>query len=139
MPARKTIITAQLVPESQRLDVADRHFGIRFPLQFEPMVYRFAEQLAEAYTGGYWQFYTLSNGGFYMAPDLDESFGVVADNGYSGTLSADALGITACLYAYSNLSFTDGTFSQRCAKNYGRLLDFALKHPKASAIQAAIN
>lgn len=138
MPARKTI-TIQLVPESQRLDVADRHFGIRFPLQFEPMVYRFAEQLAESYTGGYWQFYTLSNGGFYMAPDHAESFDVVADNGYTDTLSADALGITACLYAYSNLSFTEDNFSQRCAKNYSRLLDFAMQHPEASAIRAAIN
>ncbi|MFT3962236.1 antirestriction protein [Propionivibrio sp.] len=139
MPARKTIVTAQLVPESKRLDVADRHFGIRFPLQFEPMVYRFAEQLAESYTGGYWQFYTLSNGGFYMAPDSEESFSVVADNGYSGKFSADALGITACLYAYSNLSFSEDNFGRRCAKNYGRLLNFALKHPEASAIRAAID
>ncbi len=138
MPARK-IITAQLVPESQRLDIADRHFGIRFPLQFEPMVYRFAEQLAESYTGGYWQFYTLSNGGFYMAPDHAESFDVVADNGYTGTLSADALGITACLYAYSNLSFTEDNFGQRCAKNFRRLLNFAMQHPEASAIRAAID
>lgn len=115
MPTRKTI-TARQVPESQRLDVADRHFGIRFPLQFEPMVYRFAEQLAESYTGGYWQFYSLSNGGFYMAPDLDESFGVLADNG-----------------------FTEDNFGQRCAKNYGRLLDFALKHPEANVIRAAID
>lgn len=55
-------ITATRVPKPQRLDAADRHFGIRFPMIFEPMVYRFTEQLAKAYTGGYWHFYALSNG-----------------------------------------------------------------------------
>lgn len=99
------IITATLVPEASRMDVAGKHFGIRFPLTVEPMIFQFATQLAPAYGGGYWSFYKLSNGGFYMAPNLDKSFQVIADNGFSGTMSAEALGITACLYAFSNLSF----------------------------------
>lgn len=137
---RKTqIITAKLVLESKRMDTADKHFGIRFPLVFEPMVYRFAEQLAESYTGGYWHFYTLSNGGFYMAPNLDESFSVVADNAYTGNLSADALGITTCLYTYSNLSFGEGAFGERCTEAYHRLYEFAMQHPEAGAIRAAID
>ena len=57
----ENIITAVRVPESQRMDVADEHFGIRFPLTVEPMIYQFATQLASAYSDGYWHFYSLSD------------------------------------------------------------------------------
>ncbi len=133
------IITAKLVPETERLDTADQHFGIRYPLVIEPTVYRFAEQLAKSYSGGYWHFYRLSNGGFYMAPNLDKPFRIVADNGYAGSLSADALGITATLYTYSNLSFGEGAFGQRCAEYYHLLLDFAMQHQEAEEIRSAID
>ena len=133
------IITAKIVPEPKRLDAADKHFGIRYPLVVEPMVYRFAEQLAKSYTGGYWHFYTLSNGGFYMAPNLDKTFKIVADNGYEGTMTADALGITACLYVFSNLSFNEGSFGDNCCRHYHWLLDFAMQHPEDGAIRAAID
>lgn len=133
------IITATLVSESKRMDVADNHFGIRFPIIMEPMIFQFASQLAPAYNGGYWSFYQLSNGGFYMAPHLEEPFAVIADNGYEGTLSADALGITACLYAYSNLSFGDGSFGEKCGRHYHWLYEFAMQHLEAAAIRAAID
>ena len=61
-------------------------FGINFPLSLEPLVYTFAGNLAEEYNGGYWECYTLSNGGFYMAPDSDKQFKVCCENGYEGTL-----------------------------------------------------
>jgi hypothetical protein len=41
------IIASMIVPESQRMNVADKHFGIRYPLVVEPMVYQFATQLLE--------------------------------------------------------------------------------------------
>lgn len=132
-------ITAKIVPESQRMAAADDHFGIRYPLVVEPIVYQFATQLAVTYSGGYWNFYLLSNGGFYMAPKLDESFQVTADNGYLGNMSAEALGITACLYAYSNLSFGEGAFGEKCAVHYEHLYAFAMQHREAMAIRAAID
>ncbi len=133
------IITATRVSESQRMDVADEHFGIRFPLTVEPMIYQFATQLSSAYSGGYWQFYTLSDGGFFMAPDMADPFEIMADNGYQGTMTAEALGITACLYAYSNLSFTKGSFGEKCADRYHQLYEFAMRHPEAAAIRGAID
>lgn len=139
MQRQNQIITATLVPEAQRLDTADEHFGIRYPLVLEPMVYQFAEQLTEGYSAGYWHFFRLSNGGFYMAPNLDEVFKIVADNGYEGSMTADALGITACLYAFSNLSFNEGTFGENCARHYHWLFDFAMQHPEASSIRSAID
>lgn len=132
-------IIAMIVPESSRMDVADKHFGIRFPLTVEPTIFQFAIQLAPAYNGGYWHFYTIDGGGFFMAPKLDEVFQVTADNGYEGSMSAEALGITACLYAFSNLSFGEGTFGEKCAQHYHCLFDFAMQHREAGAIRAAID
>ncbi len=132
-------ITAKIVPVAQRMNVADKHFGIRFPLTVEPMIFQFATQLAPAYSGGYWNFYRLGNSGFYMAPKADESLEVTADNGFSGTMSAEALGITACIYAYSNLSFGEGKFAETCADHYHWLYEFAMSHPEAGAIRAAID
>ena len=139
MSSNISIITAELVPEALRMDTADKFFGIRYPLTVEPMVYQFATQLAPAYNGGYWNFYRLSNGGFFMAPKLDESFKVIADNGFEGELSAEALGVTACLYAYSNLSFGEGKFGETCAEQFHLLREFVLGHAEAGAVLAAID
>lgn len=121
------------------MDIADKHFGIRFPLTVEPMIFQFATQLAPTYSGGYWNFHEISNGGFYMAPKLAQLFDVIADNGYEGTMSAEALGLTATLYAYSNLSFGEGKFGESCADHYHWLFEFAMQHPEAAAIRAAID
>ena len=69
MSSNISIITAELVSEALRMDVAAGMFGINFPLRLEPAIYKFAEYLSSEYNGGYWHFYALSNGGFYMAPD----------------------------------------------------------------------
>ncbi|UCV10829.1 antirestriction protein [Dechloromonas denitrificans] len=139
MQSKSQRITAKIVPESQRMNVADTHFGIRYPLVVEPMVYQFATQLAPAYKGGYWEFHTLSNGGFLMTPTLDDVFKITADNGYEGTMSAEALGITACLYAYSNLSFGECAFGETCAEHYHWLYEFAMRHSESMAIRGAID
>ena len=75
-----------------------------------------------------------------MAPCSDQSYLVSCDNGYDGKLSADALGITACLYAYSHLSFSeDEALAEVCAKHYHRLRAYKLQHPEASLILGAID
>lgn len=131
------IVTRELVPEGRRMGVVERLFGIHFPLQIEPVVYGITERMAEEYSGGYWDFHTLSNGGFYMAPAEDRTFHVACDNMFEGDLSADALGITACLYAYSHLSFGDGRFGRVCACHYHRLREFMFEHPEVRAILGA--
>jgi hypothetical protein len=93
-----------------------------------------AEHLSSQYNGGYWQFHALSNGGFYMAPRLDTIFDVSCENGFEGKLSADALGIAACLYAYSHLSFGDGDFAETCGTQYHLLREYMFEHAEVRAI-----
>ena len=131
------LITRNLVPEDQRTDVTTDLFGVYFPLQLEPFIFSMASRLSEDYGGGYWLFYTLDNGGFYMAPDSEGQFQVVSPNGYDGFMSADAFGITVCLYAYSNLSFGAGEFAATCAEEYHLLRDYMMEHGEARAILGA--
>jgi hypothetical protein len=134
------IITRQQVKGDQRINYTAEIFGIHFPLRFELYVYAVTKAISCDYNGGYWVFYALSNGGFYMAPDFESSFHVACENGFEGDLSADALGITACLYAYSHLSFTSiNEFAQTCTRQYHMLRDYMMEHSEVQAILGAID
>ncbi|MDB6046733.1 MAG: hypothetical protein JWM63_5284 [Gammaproteobacteria bacterium] len=129
-------LAARHVPDDQRIDTLPRHFG-RYMMRVEDAVYMFMRDLAQAYQGGYWRFYELSNGGFYMAPQLGPFDIQVDGNGYAGQMSADAAGITACLFAFSHLSFQ--IQNDVLGRHYYELRDFALEHAEARAIMAAID
>jgi len=132
-------ITGIQVPEELRQDFTGKLFGIHYSLYLEPTIFLFADRLSSEYHGGYWQFYTLSNRGFYMAPEND-NFQVVSENGWQGSMSADAFGLTACLFAFSHLSFSDSeALAQLCARHFHLLRDFALDHVEVRAILAAID
>jgi len=130
-------IVAREVTECERMQMLPKHFG-RDMLTVEYAIFAFMRKLSARYTGGYWTYFELSNGGFYMAPQLDSRFPVNVDgNGFEGEMSADAAGITACLFALSNLSFQ---IPRECiATHFHHLRDFALDHPEGTAILAAID
>ena len=136
----ETTITRELVPEHRRADVADAHFGIAYPLQLEPMVFAFASRLSQTYSGSYWTMYELSNGGYLMVPDEDGAFAMRCENGYEGSMTADAFGVTVLLYALSHGSFVaDPQTADVYARHYHLLRYFAAEHAEAAAIFAAID
>jgi len=90
-------VEAYLVLEGARIGTLPRHFGARM-MTVEHMVYNFMRQFVAGYKGAYWDFYELSNGGFYMIPNCDPVEFNVHTNGFEGSLSADAAGITVCLF-----------------------------------------
>ena len=138
-----TSIQRIVVPEHQRMNTINQTFGLLWPLYVEPLIFFLADSLAPRYNGGLWTFYSLilpeDEAGFYMAPDIDANFDVVCiGNGWDGTLSADALGITCCLIAYSQLSFSKReALGSLMAQHYHRLRAFMLDHPEAQAILGA--
>lgn len=135
-----TIVTHKLIPEDQRLSHVEKLFGTHFPLMIEPVIYGITDRMAEAYSGGYWHFYSLDNNGFYLAPDSDKIFQVSCDNYFTGELSADALGITASLYAYSHCSFSkDKVFSRLMADYYHWLRAYMFEHAEVASILRAID
>lgn len=132
-------ITRAVVSESERTAYVDKLFGIQYVVQFEPTVFRFAEQLSSQYSGGYWHFYAISNGAFYMALQSDSKIAVSCENGFRDGISPDAFGIAACLYTYSHLSFGTGPFAETCASQYHLLREYMFEHAEARAILAAID
>ena len=134
-----TSITCTAVPESERMTVVDKLFGISNVLKLEPTVFNMAGMLAAEYDGAYWQFFTLSNGGFFMAPREETIYDICDENGFEGKLSANGLGLAACLYAYSHLSFGDGPFGQTCATQYHLIREHAFEHHEALQIMRAID
>ena len=131
-------VIRELVPEAQRSEHVGELFGVHFPMQLEPFIYAVTESLAPDYKGGFWNFYGLSNGGFYMAPDANRTFKVSCQNYYTGTMSADVLGIVACLYAYSHLSFSrNEKVGRMYARHYHLLRRFMCEHPEVAEILGA--
>lgn len=94
------------------------------------------------YSGGIWQFYTLSNGGAFMAPEADDDsnepwslFNTM--NGNGGELSSEAAGIAVCLMTYSHHAMR--TECDAMTEHYYRLRDYALNHPECNTIMHIID
>ena len=130
-------ITACLIAEDARLDTLPRHFGLHM-LRLEDTVFDFMRQFVTRYIGGVWDMLELSNGGFYMRTGNDPVNFRVPSNGFEEVMSADAAGITVCLFAYSHLSFQFPA-EARFSRHFYELRAFALEHPEASLIFAAID
>jgi Antirestriction protein len=130
-------IIAREVPDPERMQILPKHFGEDM-LTVERAIFTFMRRLSATYNGGHWVFVELSNGGFYMKPSGPTRFLIqVHGNDYSGDMSADAAGITACLFSYSHLSFQVPRGD--IAAHFHRLREFALSHAEVDAILAAID
>lgn len=130
------------VPDEQRIVFWPQHFGnIPQWITLEPHIFAWMERFCEGYPGGIWQFYTLSNGGAFMAPetdDYDEKWMLFNNmNGNSAEMSADAAGVTVCLIAYSHHACR--TECNAMTEHYYRLRDYALVHADCHAIMRIID
>ncbi|WP_236873524.1 antirestriction protein [Burkholderia sp. PAMC 26561] len=107
-------------------------------LKGEFLVYGWLGKLSEDYGGGLWNFYDLSNGGFYMAPCDEKRFKIdVSGNYFSGEMSADAAGIVASLFAQCDLANRYGI--DKLINQYHWLRDFAIQHAESNLIMRAID
>ena len=135
--------TATLVDDENRIDFWPQHFGvIQQWITLEPHIFAWMDRLCADYCRGIWNFYTLSNGGAFMAPeadgDSDEKRTLInAMNGNGGELSAEAARITVCLMTYSHHAMR--TECDAMTEHYYRLRDYALRHTECNAIMHIID
>jgi hypothetical protein len=130
-------IEAHRVSEQARIGTLPRHFNSRM-MTVEHKIYQFMGEFVTDYKGALWHFYELSNGGFYMAPNIGSVQFRVHTNDFSGEMSADAAGITVCLFAFSHLSF-QFPHNEVFSLHFHRLREFALAHVESVSIMAAID
>lgn len=138
-----TPLIATLLPDEQRIGFWPQHFGnIPQWIILEPHIFAWMDRFRADYSGGIWQFYTLSNGGVFMAPepdgDNDEKWTLFNPmNGNGAEMSAEAAGITVCLMTYSHHAMR--TECDAMTEHYYRLQDYALSHAECSAIMHIID
>ncbi|WP_313108620.1 antirestriction protein [Atlantibacter sp.] len=135
------IIAATAVTDEQRIGFWPQHFGtIPQWIALEPRIFAWMNRFCDDYSGGIWQFYTLSNGGAFMAPDSDsnETWSLFNNmNGNGAEMSAEAAGIAVCLIEYSHHACR--TECDAMTEQYYRLRDYALQHPESQAILRIID
>ncbi|EGG7487920.1 antirestriction protein, partial [Salmonella enterica subsp. enterica serovar Kentucky] len=103
-------------------------------------IFAWMERFCDEYSGGIWSFYTLSNGGAFMAPDAEGDDKWHLFNGMNGNgaeMSAEAAGIAVCLIEYSQHACR--TECDAMTEHYYLLRDYALQHPESSAILRIID
>jgi len=132
------VVTASLVSEdSQRLKILPLMFGRHF-MRGEALAYIWLRRLSKSYDGGVWNYYTLSNGGYYMAPDMGDACLTmrVNGNGFEGSMSPDAAGIVTSLFALDQVMHEVKTKDERdfLLRQYYRLLNFVMFHPERHSI-----
>ena len=131
------IITATKVADEDRLNFWLRHVGMAKMLAFERHVYCWMRRLCPHYDGGYWNFYDLSNGGFYIAPADEKKMWLTwPGNYFNDEMSADAAGIVVTLYALNDFA---EQISPAFGEKHRQLYDYIESHPEAQAIYAAID
>ena len=90
------------VPDSRRLACLPKHFPNAY-LAVETHIFDMMSRISESYCGGYWEFYEIANGGFYMIPEGPAQMEIVVPfgNGFSECVSKEVAGIAATMLGLS--------------------------------------
>jgi hypothetical protein len=137
-PILELPITARKVTDAnERLQCLPEIAGLDYVV-LEQTVYGLLRTLNADYDGGFWEFYRLSNGGSYMAPNTSKSFHMFcAGNGFEGDVCANTAGIITTAMAYSCLSFRPN--ADHFARAYELLSEFIFQQTDAGIIRAALD
>lgn len=136
MPESK--ITKEKCPVEEKITFLPRYLGTgRYLLHYQPLVYTLMRRHARNYAGGFWDFFSLSNGGVFISlADEDRRFLVnQPSNHYQGEMSAEAASIGMNLYVFCAFSEEDESFLTR----FYALLDYAHQHEEAAEIAGFID
>lgn len=134
-------ITATLVAESERYKFLPTYYRSMF-MAAEQLTFGYAERFISGYSGAYWNFFTLSNGSFFMSPSEAGQLRVVIGENYTDELmSAEAAGIVVTLYVLSYLMSIRirPTEKNSYIELYRKLLDYVYEHKECAGIMRAID
>lgn len=140
-PEDPSSIERRVVSEAERPLFLTTHAGSYY-MQMEILAYRIASAQSN-YNGGYWEFYELGNGGWYMAPQSDDVLEFRCPNGFGGKLSSDAAGVAISLIAINILLWTvyeaDPALGQKLNDAFYALREYAAQHKEAAEIFGVID
>ncbi|MCU7846945.1 MAG: antirestriction protein [Candidatus Thiodiazotropha sp. (ex Lucinoma kastoroae)] len=126
------MITKTLIKEKDRLDFLPTHIGKNY-LKYEFIIFRFMDMFCEDYSGGYWDYFNLDNGGMFISLNGEINLKVCNPNNYfDDQMSAEAVSIGVNLYALNTLVNTPDP--EQLINLYYALRDFACEHREANKI-----
>lgn len=115
-----------------RLEFLPYYVGNKF-LQYENLVYDHMRKASKQYDGGYWEYYSLSNGGFYMELQEDGSFEMECiSNYYNGKMSAEAASIAVNLCVQNVFAWQ--VDPEKFSDAFHHLRHYASQHAEAREI-----
>jgi hypothetical protein len=130
-------ITATLVADPARsLQYLPCHAG-EYGIVLEDAIFSAMRSVAPDYEGGAWHSFTLSNGGYYMAPDAFARYRLSYEGLFDYEVSADTAGIIATATAYRRLSALPESATFGAA--YKLLAAFIYQHKDVGIIRAALH
>lgn len=134
MSAQDQSITASLViGQDQRSELLSKYFGVRLAARGEALVFAWLLRLCKIpIQWNSLQYYSLSNGGFYLAPNF---------GGSEAELSADASGIVATLLTLRQLAheYAGTSLAATFSEHYHSLAAYSISHSEAIGIYRAID
>jgi hypothetical protein len=134
-------LAAAAIADENRINFWLQYFGtIPQWITLEPCIFAQMDRMCAEYSGGIWDFNTLTNGGAFMTPEAEKGENWTLFNSMNGNgveLSAEAAGIAVCLLVYSHHAMR--TECEAMTEHYYRLRDYALNHPESRAIMRLID
>ncbi|MDM5181909.1 antirestriction protein [Massilia sp. DJPM01] len=136
-PLLSQAISATLLEDSdQQREALYATAGIR-NVTLENIVFATMWTIGVDFELGAWNYFQLSNGGFYMAPKTDQTVDLACANGFEHEVCANTAGIIVTAMAYSRLALLPN--GDRFNDAYQRLSDFIFQHRDAGIIRAALD
>ncbi|KAK0039487.1 antirestriction protein [Biomphalaria pfeifferi] len=135
--SRRVAITATVVPDGLRLNFLPNQFGPKLMMIVEQAVYDWMRRLCSSYTGGYWNYIELSNGGGYLQPTGQPYFDLAVEgNHFDARVSPDVAGIVVTAFALNSMLWKG--FDVLNGK-YEQLLAYIAVHPECATIRRALD
>ncbi len=126
-----------LCQDKERMNFLYDRFG-KHSMYFEGRVYSYMDHFCDQPRSGYWDFYSLTNGGFYMSLRQDTMLDIEQpSNFFQGKMSPDAASIGVNLYALGDIA--NKLEKESYINAFHHLRDYAKIHPESASILRLID
>lgn len=139
----QTGLKAEVLTQNSRINFLPTLFGADYVMT-EISVYNYADLYLRDYRGGYWQFYSLPNGGGYIAPDMERVTVCNPANYFEQTMSGETAGIFITAMVLNHRAWLHSRHDQDelCelfCERHEALMEFVYQHSERSAILSALD